>query len=194
VDSFISRRLLLHEEVIMTTALLEKKLTEDAKKQAAEEEEIFGPALMGNLLTDMWRFAEEMEPFPAGFGLRRRPLLRNLLRTPVAAPWTPTMEVFFDKGVFVVRAELPGIDKEAVKIEIVKGLLTIQGERKYEKEVAKKGYFTTECTYGTFYRQIPIPEEAKIGEAKAAFKNGVLEVTIPAPALEKEVPRQLEIK
>jgi HSP20 family protein len=177
----------------MTTALLEKKLTEDARKQTVEEEEYFGPALMRNLIGDMWPFAEEM-PFLGGFGLKRRPLLRNLLRTPVAAPWTPTMEVFFDKGVFVVRTELPGIDKEAVKVEIVKGLLTIQGERKYEKEVAKKGYFTTECTYGTFYRQIPIPEEAKIGEAKAAFKNGVLEVTIPAPALEKEIPRPIEIK
>jgi HSP20 family protein len=142
----------------------------------------------------MWRFADEMDPFFAGLGLRRRPLFRNVLRTPVAAPWTPTMEVFFDNGAFVVRAELPGVDKDAVKVEIVKGALTIQGERKYEKEIAKKGYFTTEWTYGTFYRQIPLPEEAKIAEAKAAFKNGVLEVTIPAPALEKEVPRQLDIK
>ena len=178
----------------MTTALLEKKLTEDAKKQVAEEQEFFGPTLMRNLLGEMWPFAEEMDPFFAGLGLRRRPLVRSLLRTPVAAPWTPTMEIFFDNGTFVVRAELPGVDKNAVKVEIVKGALTIQGERKYEKEVAKKGYFTTECTYGTFYRQIPIPEEAKIAEAKAEFKNGVLEVTIPAPALEKNVPRQLEIK
>jgi HSP20 family protein len=177
----------------MTTALLEKKLTEDARNQA-EEQEFFGPALMRNLLGDMWPFVEDMDPFFAGFGRRRRPLLRNLLRTPVVAPWTPTMEVFFDKGMFVVRAELPGVDKDAVKIEAVKGALTIQGERKYEKEIAKKGYFTTECTYGTFYRQIPLPDEAKIAETKAAFKNGVLEVTIPAPALEKEVPRQIEIK
>jgi HSP20 family protein len=178
----------------MTTALLEKKLTEDVRKQAAEEQEFFGPALMRNLLGDMWPFAEEMDPFFAGFGLRRRPLLRNLLRTPGTAPWTPTMEVFFDNGAFVVRAELPGVDKDGVKIEIVKGALTIQGERRYEKEIAKKGYFTTECTYGTFYRQIPLPEEAKIAEAKAAFKNGVLEVTIPAPELEKEVPRQVVIE
>lgn len=178
----------------MSTALLEKKLTEDAQKRAAEDEEFFEPAPMGNLLADMWRFADEMDPFFAGLGLRRRPLFRNALRTPVAAPWTPTMEVFFDNGSFVVRAELPGVDKDAIKLEIVKGALTIQGERKYEKEIAKKGYFTTEWTYGTFYRQIPLPEEAKIGDAKAAFKNGVLEVTIPAPALEKEAPRQLDIK
>ena len=164
----------------MTTALLEKKLTEDARKTAE--------------VTDMWHFLEEVDPFFGGLGLRRRPLFRNVLRTPVAAPWTPTMEVFFHDGTFVIRAELPGVDKDAVKVEIVKGMLTIQGERKYEKEVTNKGYFTTECTYGTFYRQIPLPEEAKIAEAKAVFKNGVLEVTVPAPALEKEIPHQVEIK
>jgi HSP20 family protein len=177
----------------MTTALLEKKLTDDAKKQTAEDQEFFAPAMLGNVFNDMVRFAEELNPFFAGIDFRRRPFLRNL---PVAmtAPWKPAMEVLYEKGALVVRAELPGIDKEAVKVEIVKGALTIEGERKYEKEVAKKGYFTTECAYGTFYRQIPLPEEAKINEAKAIFKNGVLEVTIPAPELEKEAPRQLEIK
>ena len=177
----------------MTTALLEKKLTDDAKKQAAEEQEFFAPAVLDNVFTNMLRFAEELNPFFAGIDFRRRPLLRNLPAT-MTAPWKPTIEVLFADGALVVRAELPGIDKDAVKVEIVKGALTIEGERKYEKEVTKKGYFTTECAYGTFYRQIPLPEEAKINEAKAIFKNGVLEVTIPAPALEKDVPRQLEIK
>jgi len=177
----------------MTTALLEKKLTDDAKKHEADDQEFFAPAMLGNVFGDMVRFAEELNPFFAGIDFSRRPFLRNLPVTRTA-PWKPTMEVRFANGALVVRAELPGIDKEAVKVELVKGALTIEGERKYEKEVTKKGYFTTECAYGTFYRQIPLPEEANINEAKAVFKNGVLEVTIPAPALEKEVPRQLEIK
>lgn len=79
-----------------------------------------------------------------------------------------------------MRAELPGINKAAVKVEIVDGALTIEGERNYETEGTKKGYFTTERAYGTFYRRISLPEEAKVGEAKATFKDGVLEVTIPA--------------
>ena len=172
----------------MTTALLEKKLTDDAKKQAADEREFFAPAVLDNMFTNMMRFAEELNPF-----FERRPFLRNLPAA-MTAPWKPTMEVLFANGALVVRAELPGVDKDAVKVEIVKGTLTIEGERKYEKEVTKKGYFTTECAYGRFYRQIPLPDDAKVNEAKAIFKNGVLEVTIPAPALEKEVPRQLEIK
>ena len=177
----------------MTTALLEKKLTEELKKEAPAERELGGPGLMGNLLADMRRFAEDVDPFFAGLGLRRRPLFANVLRAPLA-PWTPTIEMFVAKGAIVVRAELPGLTKEDVKVQMVKGALTIEGERKYEKEVEKKGYFTTECEYGTFYRQIPLPEEAKIGDAKAIFKNGILEVTIPAPALEKEVARQIEVK
>jgi HSP20 family protein len=179
----------------MTTALLEKKLKETLKdEEGVAELELFEPQFVGNLLADMRRFADEIDPFFAGFVPRRRGLFANLFRTPVAAPWTPTIEMFYANEAIVVRAELPGMIKEEVKVEIIKGVLTIEGERKYEKEVTKKGYFTTERAYGTFYRQIPLPEEAKIGEAKATFKNGVLDVVIPAPALEKEVARKLEIK
>jgi HSP20 family protein len=180
----------------MTTALLERKLKEEEAKNELPiaEREPFGPGVVGTLFADMRRFAEELDPFFAGLGLRRRPLFANVLRTPLAAPWTPTIEVFFANGTMVVRAELPGLTKEDVKVEIVKEMLTIQGERKYEKEVAKKGHFTTECAYGHFYRQIPLPEEAKVGEAKAIFKNGILEITIPVPALEKEAVRQIEVK
>jgi HSP20 family protein len=177
----------------MSTGLLEKKLNEDVKKQAVEEQEFFAPAVLDNMFADMFRFAEEMNPFFGGLDFRRRPFLRAL-PAPVAAPWKPTIEMLFANGALVVRAELPAVDKDAVKVKVVKGALTIEGERKYEKEATKKGLFTTEWAYGTFYRQLPLPEEAKVNEAKATFKNGVLEVTIPAPALEKEAPRQLEIK
>lgn len=177
----------------MTTALLEKKLTDEARKQATEAQEIFGPTIVGDLFDDMFRFADDLNPFLAGTSFRRRPFLRSLA-APLASPWTPTVEVLFANGTLVVRAELPGIDKGAVKVEIVRGALTIEGERKYEKEATKKGYFTTECAYGTFYRRIALPDEAKIDQAKAVFKNGLLEVTIPAPMLEQHAPRQLAIE
>lgn len=179
----------------MTTTVLEKKPTTVHKdEEPVPEFELFEPGLVGNLLADMRRFAEEIDPFFAGIGLKRRGFLPTLFRTPLAAPWTPSIEMFYANGAIVVRAELPGLNKEEVKVEIVKGALTIEGERKYEKEATKRGYFTTERAYGTFYRRLPLPEEAVVGEAKATFTNGILEVTIPAPALEKEVARQLEIK
>jgi HSP20 family protein len=179
----------------MTTTLLEKTPKDTlTKEEAAGEFEWFGPRFVGNLLADMRRFAEDIDPFFTGFPLKRRTVFPTLFRTPVATRWVPTIEMFYADEAIVVRAELPGMTKEEVKVEIVKGYLTIEGERKYEKELTKKGYFTTERAYGTFYRQIPLPEEAKVGEAKATFKNGVLDVVIPAPALEKEVARNLEIK
>jgi HSP20 family protein len=178
----------------MTTTFLEKNPQEvTMKEEPAAEFDLFDPGLVGNLLADMRRFADEIDPLFTGFGLRRRTFVPNVLRTPLVAPWTPTVEMFYVNKAIVVRAELPGINKEEVKVEIIKGALTIEGERKREKEVTKRGYYTTECAYGTFYRRIPLPEEAKIGEAKAIFKNGVLEVTIPAPTLEKEMARRLEV-
>jgi HSP20 family protein len=174
------------------TTVLEKTQEVPKREETLAEFAPFGPEFIGNLLTDMRRFAEETDPFFAGFGLKRR-ILPTLARLPIPAPWTPNIEVFYTKKAIVVRAELPGLNKEDVKVEIVKGTLTIEGERKYEKEIAKKGYFTTERAYGTFFRRILLPEEAEIAEAKANFKNGVLEVTIPVPKMEKAVVRPLEI-
>jgi HSP20 family protein len=179
----------------MTTALLEMKLNEVPKQEEPLAElEPFGPGFIGNLLADMGRFAEEIDPILAGFDLRRRGFVPNVLRTPLAAPWTPSLEMFYANEAIVVRAALPGLTKEEVKVEIIEGALTIEGERKYEKETTKKGYFVTEWAYGTFYRRIPLPEEAKIGQAKAIFSGGVLEVTIPVPAPEKAGARRLEIE
>ena len=173
----------------MTTTLLENTPKEIINREEAPVElEPFGPGFVGELFADMGRFAEEIDPIFAGLGLTRRGILPYVRRAPLAAPWIPNIEMFYADRAIVVRAELPGLTKEEVKVEIVKELLTIEGERKYEKEVTKKGYFTTERAYGTFYRHIPLPEEAKITEAKAIFKNGVLEVTIPmtpVPEIEK---------
>ena len=121
----------------MTTALLEKKLTEELQKEAPAERELVGPGFMGNLLADMRRFAEDVDPFFAGLGLRRRPLFANVLRAPLA-PWTPTIEMFVAKGAIVVRAELPGLTKDDVKVQMVTGALTIEGERKYRRRLRRR--------------------------------------------------------
>jgi HSP20 family protein len=182
-------------EGTMTTTVIEKRPTEvPTKEEPFAELEPFGPGFMGTLLADMRQFAEEFDPLFAGFGLRRRGFLPTMLRAPLPAPWTPNIEVFYLGGAIVVRAELPGLKKEEITVKIVKGALTIEGERKYEKEATKKGYFTTECAYGTFYRRIPLPEEVKAGEVKATFKNGLLEVTIPAKVVPEVEKRIVEVE
>lgn len=95
--------------------------------------------------------------------------------------WMPPIEVFQLDDKIKVCAELPGINKDDVKVEVTEDSLVIHGERKQEHEEKREGYYHSERSYGSFYRSVPLPHDAKIEEAKAEFKNGVLEVTIPAP-------------
>ena len=107
--------------------------------------------------------------------------------------WMPQIEVLQNNGQFMVRADLPGLSKEDVKVEIADEVLTLSGERKEEKEEKREGFYCSERSYGSFYRQIPLPEGAKTENAAATFLNGVLEIAIPAPKVAAPA-RKLEIK
>ena len=106
--------------------------------------------------------------------------------------WMPQIEVLQNNGKFLVRADLPGLTKDDVKVEVTDDFLTIAGERKEEKEEKREGFYRSERSYGSFYRQVPLPEGAKTENAAATFSNGVLEITIPAPKVEP-LTRKLEI-
>lgn len=106
--------------------------------------------------------------------------------------WVPQIEVLQNNGQFMVRADLPGLTKDDVKVEVTDDLLTLSGERKEEKEEKREGFYRSERSYGSFYRQIPLPEGAMTENAKATFEKGVLEITIPASKVEPST-RKLEI-
>lgn len=93
--------------------------------------------------------------------------------------WAPALEVRERDNSLVVCADLPGIDQKDVKVEVDNGMLVIQGERKREEEKDQEGVRRSERFYGNFYRAISLPENANPEQAKADFRNGVLEVTIP---------------
>ena len=93
--------------------------------------------------------------------------------------WTPSVEVFERDNNLVVRAELPGMDKEDVKVELTDDGLVIEGERKREHEESSEGGYRSEIEYGRFYRMIPLPEGVNVDQAQARMNNGVLEVSIP---------------
>jgi HSP20 family protein len=196
----------------MSAVKEEKVQTSGAKEQPAERafltkgEETtperraaFFPTLWEeNPFAFMRRFAGDMERFFEDFGsFRVMPLLRRDLWPRVGefgrAVWSPEVEVLERDGTFVVRADLPGLTKEDVKVELVEGALVISGERKEEQEERGEGFYRSERTYGSFFRRLPLPEGVKSEEAAATFRNGVLEVTLPAPKREPTV-RQLEIK
>jgi HSP20 family protein len=90
-----------------------------------------------------------------------------------------------------IRADLPGLKRDEVSVEVGDNAVTIQGERKREHEEEREGYYRTERSYGSFYRVIPLPQGAISDQAKASFRDGVLEITMPAPPMSKG--RRLEI-
>jgi HSP20 family protein len=153
----------------------------------------YEPALPSSPFTLMRRLSDEMERmFEGSWGPRLLPRLWRGLEAGEGR-WTPDVEVFERKGELVVRADLPGLTKDDITVEIADNELVIQGERKEEKEQKEKDYYACERSYGAFYRSIPLPEGAKADQAKAAFKEGMLEITMPAKLPEKH-GRRLEIK
>ena len=108
--------------------------------------------------------------------------------------WLPSPEVTERGGKLVVRADLPGLRKDDVKVELNDEMFIIQGERKQEKTEEREGYSYNECSYGSFYRSIPLPAGADASKATAEFRNGVLEVTIPAPTQPEKQVRRLEVR
>ena len=97
--------------------------------------------------------------------------------------WTPPFEMFERDGRWFVRAELPGLDKKDIVVEFNDDYLIVKGKRENKFEEKKEGFYTTEFTYGDFYRRLPLPEGVETKDAKAFFNNGVLEISFAAPKL-----------
>jgi HSP20 family protein len=89
------------------------------------------------------------------------------------------MDIYEKDGNLIVETELPGIPREAVKINCSDHTLTIQGETKKEEEEKREGYYRSERRYGSFYRSISLPEGVSVEKATASFKDGVLKITMP---------------
>jgi HSP20 family protein len=107
--------------------------------------------------------------------------------------WSPQIETFQRGNEFVVRADLPGLKKDDVKIDVTDDSLTIEGERREEYEEDREGYYRTERSYGSFCRVVPLPDGAITDSAKANFNNGVLEIVMQAPPREVSRGRRIEI-
>jgi HSP20 family protein len=104
--------------------------------------------------------------------------------------WRPTCDIKETDGAVLVHAELPGVPKEQIKVDFENGVLTISGERKYEKKDEKEHFHRVERSYGSFSRSFPIGDKVDPSQIKANFKDGVLEVTVPKPPSPKTPPAQ----
>jgi HSP20 family protein len=132
-------------------------------------------------ITLMRRFTEDIDrAFGLANGLSRREYSDQEFN------WVPPVEVRQSGNNLVIHADLPGLSENDVKVEATEEGLVIQGERRREHTSEEGGWRHSERVYGRFYRLIPLPESAKIEETKANFRNGVLEVVVPVPELQKK--------
>ncbi len=110
------------------------------------------------------------------------------------AAWRPKVDVRESEKEFVIHAELPGLTKEHVNVELDKGVLTISGERKFEKKDEQEQFHRIERSYGKFQRSFAVPEGLDPNTIQATFNNGVLEVTMPKPEVKTPASTKINIQ
>jgi len=107
-------------------------------------------------------------------------------------PWSPAVDIYETENELVMKADLPDVDLKDIDVRVENQTLTIAGERKFEKEQNGKGYHRIERSYGNFTRSFAVPNSFDTDKIAAAFKNGVLSVSLPKKEAAK--PRQIKVE
>ena len=99
--------------------------------------------------------------------------------------WNPVVDLYEKDDHFMIKAELPGVNKDAIKIDLQDRLLTLSGERTYDNEVKEENYYRRERSYGKFQRAFTLPADVDSDKIKAEFKDGLLQIEVPKPEEKK---------
>ena len=105
--------------------------------------------------------------------------------------WNPVVDVYDNDDNIVIKAELPGIDKKDINIDVKDGVLTLKGERSYDNEVKKDKYYRRERSFGKFVRTFQLPADVDPEKIIADYKDGILKIDIPKP--EEQKPKQIAV-
>lgn len=158
----------------------------------------------------MQRMSEDMDRLMGQFGFGRNtfgllPLLGSALDedgwglgtladSASRSLWTPQIETLRRGDDLVIRADLPGVNRDDLHVDVEDDVLTIRGERRAEHESRDGGVFRSERSYGQFYRAIPLPEGVDAEQCDATFQDGVLEVTMKAPEQKQSKGRRIPVR
>lgn len=124
-----------------------------------------------------------------------QPLFRGVGRAARAGQgWAPSADIYEKDGNLVVKAELPGVDRNDVSVTVENGDLVIQGERRADDEVDEESYYRMERFTGSFYRRFSLPDGVDEDRISAEFKDGVLRVQVPRPTGDEEAPETKKIE
>lgn len=116
----------------------------------------------------------------------------NHWHTTAESGFHPRVEVTENDDHVNLKAELPGLEKDAIKVMVEKGVLTISGERKSEKKEDHKGYHWSEISHGSFSRSFTLPDNVEADKIEADYKNGILDIKLPK--VEQAKPKEIEVK
>jgi HSP20 family protein len=145
---------------------------------------------------DVWDPFRELGEFPVELNrLLGRPLLPATWLAPKnGGQWFPEVDITEEKERILVKADVPGMKQEEISVEVADGILTIKGERKRETETKDAKTYRVERSYGSFLRSFTLPAGVDAAKVNAAYKNGVLEVTLPKLAEAKAKQIKVEVK
>ena len=116
---------------------------------------------------------------------------RNQAEESALTAWAPAVDIYETPNELVVKADLPDVNEKDIDVRVENNLLTIRGERKFEKSVSEDNYLRVERTYGAFSRSFSLPNTVNSEAIGAEYKNGVLTVTLPKR--EESKPRQVKV-
>ena len=140
----------------------------------------------------LWRNRRPFEGLTSWFDDVDTLFENDFFTRPLERNWAPAMDIEENDGTFLVKADLPGVNKDDIHLELREGYLTLKGERKYEHEEKEDNYRRIERAHGTFQRSLKVPEGLTQKDIKAKYRDGVLELTIPTPKVEK--PKAINVK
>lgn len=120
------------------------------------------------------------------------PALGSRNNDSLPAVWAPLVDITEDEDAYHISAELPQVNKEDVKVTLENGILSISGERRFEKEETKRTFHRVERAYGSFSRSFSLPGDGDPSKVEAEFKDGMLNIRVPKS--EEARPRQIEVK
>jgi HSP20 family protein len=139
-----------------------------------------------------WRDLEDVEKRLSGIWGRRPGKGEGEKEAISVAEWSPLVDITEDEKEYLIKAELPEMKKEDVKLTVENNVLCISGERKYEKEEKDKKYHRVERAYGSFMRSFTLPDDADGAKVAAEYKDGMLKVHLPKS--EKAKPKSIDVK
>ena len=152
-----------------------------------------GPWDMPRIEREMERWIEE--PLERALGPRLWPPFRRgqVLRWLQDAA-TPFVDIYEEGDTVIVKAEVPGLDKEEIEVSLTGNTLTLKGEKKKEEKIEEKDYYYCERSYGAFSRTVELPTEVQADKITASLKNGIIEIRLPKTEVAKKKEVKVQVK